>query len=300
VLINGETGVGKELIARELHHQSDRRKNAFVPVNVGAIPETLAAAHLFGHERGAFTDAVAEREGAFAAANGGVLFLDEIGDMPFSIQAHLLRVLDDGLVAKLGAKSPRGTDFRLICATNVNLKDSVKGGRFRRDLYYRINVLVIDTPPLRERGDDVIEIFEAMIASHRNEDFRTIKLTPKAGDKLRAYAFPGNVRELRNVLARALVHSRGGKILPSDLVFDDLGGIAGETSFDVGDAKEKIGRFLILKALKTVNGNVTQAAALTGRSRGTVQTVKKKLGGEDFAKAYKAVCADIKALLDGC
>lgn len=303
VLVNGETGVGKELVARHLHLKSRRASGAFAPLNAGAMPESLAAAEMFGHAKGAFTGAVGEREGAIALADGGVLFLDEIGDMPLSIQAHLLRVLEDGMVTKVGGKSARQVDFRLISATNVDLKDNVCAGQFRRDLFYRINVLVIDVPPLRARGDDVIEIAEALIARHPDERYREIKITPKAADRLRAHAFPGNVRELRNVLARAVLHARKekGKILPDHLRFD-FESLGGETadSFDVDDAKNLINRYMLMKALHAADGNIAKAVALTGRSRGTFQTLKKSIKGEDFATAYHLVCAEVKSLLKDC
>ena len=303
VLVNGETGVGKELVARHLHLKSRRASGAFAPLNAGAMPETLAAAEMFGHAKGAFTGAVGEREGAIALADGGVLFLDEIGDMPLSIQAHLLRVLEDGMVTKVGGKSARQVDFRLISATNVDLKDNVCAGQFRRDLFYRINVLVIDVPPLRARGDDVIEIAEALIARHPDERYREIKITPKAADRLRTHAFPGNVRELRNVLARAVLHARKekGKILPDHLRFD-FESAGGETadSFDVDEAKNLINRYMLMKALHAADGNIAKAVALTGRSRGTFQTLKKSFKGEDFATAYHLVCAEVKSLLKEC
>ncbi|MCA8930753.1 MAG: sigma-54 factor interaction domain-containing protein, partial [Alphaproteobacteria bacterium] len=165
VLIVGETGVGKELVAKELHRWSDRRDAPFVAVNAGAIPESLAPSELFGHRKGAFTGAYADQIGAIAAADRGVLFLDEIGDMPLDIQAQVLRVLDDGLVTKVGSRTPTAVDFRLVTATNVDLRRGVEEGRFRRDLFHRIEVLVIRVAPLRERGDDVIEIGEAIIKS---------------------------------------------------------------------------------------------------------------------------------------
>jgi DNA-binding NtrC family response regulator len=299
VLIIGETGAGKELVARELHRLSSRCERPFIALNAGAIPETLAAAELFGHTKGAFTGAVAEREGAFIEANGGVLFLDEIGDTPLSIQAQLLRVLDDGVVTKIGARKETKVDFRLIAATNVDLQKSVAEGRFRRDLYYRIDVLVIEAPPLRERGDDVIEIAESMIRTHRNPKYRKAGITPNAADRLRSHHYPGNVRELSNILARALVHARGGKILAEHITF------SGETNnalnglgFDIPAAKELIGKFILLKALKLTNGNVSRAAELAGRSRGTVHALKKELEGEDFAGEYEAACAQLRALIE--
>ncbi len=304
VLITGETGVGKELVARHLHLGGSRAQGAFSPINAGAMPETLAASELFGHVKGAFTGSVAEREGAIAAANDGVLFLDEIGDMPLSIQTHLLRVLEDGMVTKLGAKAPERVDFRLISATNVNLQENVCAGKFRPDLFYRINVLVIDVPPLRERGDDVVEIAEWMIANHPDERNRAIRLTPNAADRLKTYGFPGNVRELRNVLMRAAPYARREKnrILPEHLKFDfEHAGAAGPAnSFSVEDATALMNRYMLLKSLNAANGNIAKAVALSGRSRGTFNNLKKSLEGEDIASAYRAVCADVKALLRDC
>lgn len=285
VMISGETGVGKELVARHLHGLSDRRNFGFTPLNTGAVPETLAAAELFGHAKGAYTGAVGERDGAIARSEGGVLFLDEIGDMPLSVQVHLLRVLEDGLVTKVGGKNAQRVDFRLVSATNVDLRDQVVHGKFRSDLFYRINVLVIDVPPLRSRGDDVVEIAEAMIASHKNERYRRTTLTPNAADRLRGHHFPGNIRELRNVLSRALVHAQNGKIMPDDLRFEATQGCLGELSpalLNVDEGKNLISKFLMMKALCATDGNVTKAAALTGRSRGTLHTMKKDLEGRGF------------------
>ena len=242
VLISGETGVGKELVAQHLH-------------------------------------------------------------MPLSIQTQLLRVLEDGMVMKLGGKSPTRVDFRLISATNVDLGDEVRSGQFRRDLFYRINVLVIDVPPLRVRGDDVVEIAEMMIATHKNERYRDIKLSPNAADRLRAHAFPGNVRELDNVLTRALVHAQRDKILPEHICCDRLDSAdhgASPASFNVDEAKNLISRLLMMKALHASEGNVTKAATLTGRSRGTLHSMIKSLEGEDFASAYQALCAEMKTLLNDC
>ncbi|WP_375204267.1 sigma 54-interacting transcriptional regulator [Hyphococcus sp.] len=302
VLITGETGVGKELVARHLHLGGSRAKGAFSPLNAGAMPETLAASELFGHVKGAFTGSVAEREGAIALANGGVLFLDEIGDMPLSVQTHLLRVLEDGMVTKLGGKTPEKIDFRLISATNVNLQENVCAGKFRPDLFYRINVLIIDVPPLRERGDDMIEIAERMIASHGDERNRKLRLTPKAADRLKSYRFPGNVRELRNVLLRAMPYARRekGKILPGHLRFDFEHAATTTTSFAVEDATALMNRYMLLKALNAADGNIAKAVTLSGRSRGTFNTLKKSLEGEDFASAYRSVCAEVKALLNDC
>lgn len=302
VLIIGETGVGKELVARQLHQQNSRCDASFVPLNIGAVTETLSAAELFGHTKGAFTGALADRDGAFQMADGGSLFLDEIGDTPLSIQAQLLRVLDDGMVTKVGGRSPRQVDLRLIAATNVDLADAVRAGKFRRDLYYRINVLVIDVPPLRDRGDDVIEIAEAIIASSQIERHRRKKLTPSAIKRLMAHSFPGNVRELRNVITRAVVHATGSKICDEHITFATTQRVR-ETQTDLLDiaaAKDLVSRFVMIKALKIADGNVTQAAKLTGRARGTVHAMKKQLDGDDIASVYKSTCAQIKALIDDC
>ncbi len=302
VLITGETGVGKELVARQLHALSRRAEAAFAPLNIAAIPESLAASELFGHARGAFTGAVAEHEGAIAQADGGVLFLDEIGDMPLSVQTHLLRVLEDGMVTKVGGKSAFRADFRLITATNIPLREQVSADRFRQDLYYRVNVLAIDVPPLRARGDDVIEIAESMLAGPARDVRPGMQLTPKAADRLRGYGFPGNIRELRNILSRAAVHARGDDILPEHIQFDraECGGRADREAFDIDDAKNLVGRFIMMKALYACGGNVTKAASLTGRSRGTLHNLKKSIEGEDFTSAFHSACTQMKALLEGC
>jgi len=299
ILVSGETGVGKELVARELHRLSER-PGRFIPVNAGGVVETLAASELFGHAKGAFTGAIMERDGAVIEADGGVLFLDEIGDMPLSVQAQLLRVLDDGLVTRIGSNSPAKVDFRLISATNVDLRRNVSKGAFRRDLYYRISVLVIDVPPLRERGDDVMEIAESFIRTHHNENFRSAVLTPNAADRLKSHRYPGNVRELRNVLTRALVHAKGGKIYAEHICFAecDLGDGAGH--MDISAAKDLIGRYVVLKALRETNGNVKKAAEIAGRSRGTVHALVKEMSGEDLAAEYNAVCARLRALIGDC
>lgn len=300
VLVVGETGVGKELVARELHRLSARAGRPFVPINAGAIPEGLAASEMFGHAKGAFTGAVAERDGAFQLADGGVLLIDEIGDMPVSIQAQLLRVLDDGVVTRLGARTGAKVDIRLVAATNVDLRRHVASGAFRRDLYHRIAVLQIDVPSLRERGDDIVEIAESIIRAHPREEYRAARLTPFAADRLRAHRFPGNVRELKNVIMRALVHAGSGRILAEHIVFPENSAGPSAASLDMAEAKELMERLVVLKALKQTDGNVTRAAALTGRTRSTFHSLKKQIDGDDFAAQYEDVCARIRALMDVC
>jgi two-component system NtrC family response regulator len=300
VLLTGETGAGKELIARELHRLSARSGKAFIALNAGAVPETLAGSEFFGHTKGAFTGAVAEREGAFVAADGGTLFLDEIGDAPMSVQTQLLRVLDDGIAAKIGSRQGVKTDFRLIAATNVDLAANVEAGAFRRDLYYRINVLTIEAPPLRERGDDVVEIAEHFIRTHEDERLRAAMLTPKAADRLKAHRYPGNVRELRNIVQRALVHARGGKILAEHVTPDGArpSPSRGHAPLGASEAKELIGRFAVLKALRKAGGNVAKAAEMAGRSRSSVHAMTKEFGEGGAAAEYDRLRASLLSMLD--
>ncbi|NWG70094.1 MAG: sigma-54-dependent Fis family transcriptional regulator [Parvularculaceae bacterium] len=298
VLLTGETGAGKELIARELHRLSARRGRPFIALNAGAVPETLAGAELFGHTKGAFTGAVAEREGAFVAADGGSLFLDEIGDAPMSVQTQLLRVLDDGVAAKIGSRQGVKTDFRLISATNIDLARNVEAGTFRRDLFYRINVLSIDAPPLRERGDDAVEIAEHFIRTHEDERLRNAYLTPKAADRLKAYLYPGNIRELRNIVQRALVHARGGKILAEHVGIAPAERKSASKTVDVSTAKELVGRFAVLKALKQTGGNVVKAAELAGRSRSSVHAMTKEFGAGGVTAEYERLRGELRSMLE--
>lgn len=298
VLITGETGTGKELVARELHRLGARARGPFVPLNAGGVPDGLASSELFGHAKGAFTGALSDHEGAFAAADRGVLFLDEIGDMPHTVQVHLLRVLDDGVVRKLGARHSAAVDFRLISATNVNLADTVERGTFRRDLFHRISVLEIAAPALRQRGDDVIELAEHFIRSHQKPAYRTARLTPNAADRLRALPFPGNIRELKNVVAAAVIRARGGKILAEHMPEPAGSGSAASAPLDLSDAKEMMSRLVVLKALKLAGGNVSKAAEITGRSRSTMHAVLQQIGGGDLSSEYETVRARLKAFLD--
>jgi DNA-binding NtrC family response regulator len=218
VLIEGESGVGKELIARAIQGESERRAKPFVVVNCGAIPETLVESLLFGHERGAFTGAVDRRIGKFQEADGGTLFLDEIGELPLEAQVKLLRALDDGEIDPVGAKRPIRVNFRLISATNRDMVKLVKEGRFREDLYYRLNVFPIWVPPLRERPDDVPELARHFLARFAGEEGRPVRrISAEALDLLRRYAWPGNVRQLENAMFRAVVLSDGEELTGNEL-----------------------------------------------------------------------------------
>jgi transcriptional regulator with GAF, ATPase, and Fis domain len=210
VLLLGETGTGKELLAQAIHDRSPRRSRAFIKVNCAALPASLMESELLGHEKGAFTGAIATHPGRFELADGGTLFLDEIGDLALELQSKLLRVLQDGEVQRLGATRPRKVDVRLVAATNMDLERAMAEGRFRRDLYYRLSVFPIQVPPLRERREDIPLIAWSFVERRRADLGRRVEQIPReVMDALTAYDWPGNVRELQNVLERALILSPG-------------------------------------------------------------------------------------------
>jgi len=218
VLIIGETGTGKELIARHIHSLSNRHEGPFVAVNCGAFSESLVESELFGHERGAFTGAVNARQGWFEAANGGTLFLDEIGDLPLSVQVKLLRVLQEREVVRIGARHTIPIDVRLIAATNIDLAASVRAGRFREDLYYRLNVAQLNLLPLRERPGDILPLVRHFMRRYgKRLSLATTKLSYDAEQKLLNYPWPGNIRELENAIHHALLISQTGEIKAKDL-----------------------------------------------------------------------------------
>ncbi len=218
IAIHGESGVGKEIVARTLHDMSDRADRPFVAINCGGIPETLLESELFGHKKGAFTGAIKDKEGLFVIANGGTVFLDEIGEMPLILQAKLLRVLDNHTITPLGGTSEVKVDVRILSATNRNLEQMVEEGRFRNDLYYRLNVIPIDVPPLRERPDDIPLFAEHFVQKHAAKiGRRAPKITPEAMNALRGYSWPGNVRELGNLLERVVVLCGNDRIELNDL-----------------------------------------------------------------------------------
>ena len=213
VLLEGESGVGKELVATAIHGLSSRRHKRLVVVNCGAIPEGLIESELFGAEKGAYTGATERRTGYFEEADGGTLFLDEIGEMPLQAQVRLLRVLESGQFSRVGGTATQRADVRVVAATNKDLGAEVRAGRFREDLYYRLSAVVLRLPPLRERREDVVPLFEAFVARFaRQYDAPRLRLAPDAAALLRGYAWPGNVRELRNVAEQAVVLSRGGEV----------------------------------------------------------------------------------------
>ena len=220
VLITGETGVGKEVVARAIHLGGPRASEPFVPLNCGAIPYELAESVFFGHIRGAFTGAMANQTGYFERANGGTLFLDEVGDMPIETQVKLLRALDDSVIVPIGATESKKVDIRVIAATNADLKAKVEMGQFRLDFYFRLAGMLIEISPLRERKADIPLLAEYMLSMLAAQmEAPTPELTPKAVEALEGYAFPGNVRELRNIIEHALIVSEGASIQPEHLRF---------------------------------------------------------------------------------
>jgi two-component system, NtrC family, response regulator AtoC len=266
VLITGESGTGKELVARLVHKSSPRADKAFVAVNCGAIPEPLLESELFGHVKGAFTSADRDKIGLFEEANGGTLFLDEIGELPAALQVKLLRALQEGEVRRVGATTSQRIDARVVAATNRDLTVDVASGRFRGDLYYRVNVVTIRLPPLRERSQDVPELALHFLRLYNARlGLKVESISPPAMRTLMDYAWPGNVRELENVIERALVLSAGPTIERehlSDIIAPVTAAQPASDDFSVKRQTEALERTLIRRALERTNGNRTRAAQL--------------------------------------
>ena len=272
VLITGEPGTGKELVARAIHANSARAGNPFIPVNCSAIPETLIESELFGHVRGAFTGAVAERIGRFQRANHGTLFLDEIGDMSLMMQAKVLRVLEDGLVEPVGSHKPVPVDVRLIAATNRDLAAAVAEGTFREDLFYRLNVIHIELPPLRERKEDIRPLAEALLEQVCTDQGLPQKtLSENVWPILYEYEWPGNVRQLRNVIERAAVLSPDviidAPIIQESLNINENTGLFGDSFLPLREARAQFERAYILKILRASNFKIADAARILGIER---------------------------------
>ncbi|RMH43406.1 MAG: sigma-54-dependent Fis family transcriptional regulator [Deltaproteobacteria bacterium] len=289
VLITGESGTGKELLARAVHDASPRRDRPFVALNCAAIPESLIEAELFGHTRGAFTGAVTAREGRIASADGGTLFLDEIGDMPLAAQAKLLRVLQEGTVAPIGSNDHVRIDIRVVAATNKDLEQLVEEGKFRADLYYRLAVIPVHLPPLRERIDDIPALAEAFVARASARNGRNVTgLTADALDALRRHRWPGNIRELMHTIERAVLLRRSGKLTARDIPLKFARGtvpnIPVQSAAPIGDnldlraAIDALERRYIEEALQRTGGNRTEAASLLGLNRTTlVEKIRKHM-----------------------
>src|SRR5690349_16674181 len=268
VLITGETGTGKELIAREVHNRSPRAGKPFITINCGAIPENLLESELFGHVKGSFTGAVANKQGKFQAADGGTLFLDEIGEMPIELQVKLLRAIQEKVVFRVGDTRPETCDIRILAATNRDLEKEIAGGRFREDLYYRLNVVNVELPPLRVRGDDVLVIARYLLARYSREyDAKVKGLSPNAAVAIRKHAWPGNIRELENRIKKAIVLCESTVIGPDDL------GLTGDVLpqiLTLAEAKDKFQRDYINEVLALNNGNRTKTARDLGVDPRTV------------------------------
>lgn len=262
VLLLGESGTGKEVVAEYIHRHSSRGERPFVRVNCGALPENLIESELFGHEKGAFTGADAQRKGRFEEAHEGSIFLDEIGELPLALQPTLLHVLESGAMRRVGGSQELTVDVRVIAATNRSLEEDVRDGRFREDLYYRLNVFALEVPPLRERRDDILPLAEHFVKDEKR------RLAPATERVLMAYDWPGNVRELRNAMDRAGIMADGNLVLPKDLPpqLQDAKPSEKSGSVLVGDMRE-IQRRAILEALEKTGGNKTRAADLLGISR---------------------------------
>jgi two-component system response regulator PilR (NtrC family) len=287
VIVTGESGTGKELVARAIHQQSERGKRAFVPVNCGAIPETLVESELFGYKRGAFTGANQDKTGVFEAADGGTLFLDEVGELPASAQVKLLRALQEKSITRVGDTVAIALDVRVVAATHRDLAEEVRAGRFREDLYYRLNVIPIALPPLRDRREDISLLIERFLAKFNGEQGKQISgFAPEALRLLLDYRFPGNVRELENLVERCVTLADGqvisAAVLPAEVVPTPAGERAQLSVPDTGMSLEQtlddIERRLLLEALEKSGGVKKKAAALLGLTFRSMRYRLAKLG----------------------
>jgi two-component system response regulator HydG len=283
VLITGGSGTGKELIANAIHQNSPRRERPFIKVNCAALPETLLESELFGHEKGAFTGAVARKKGRFHLAHMGSIFLDEIAEMSTVTQAKILRVLQERQFESLGSSNTVEVDTRVIAASNRNLEEEIREGRFREDLYYRLNVVNLDIPPLHDRRDDIPLLSGFFLKQYAKKNHRLIKgFNPRAMDLLMRYEWPGNVRELENVVERAVIMARGEMITPAEFP-DALKELDAElTQVEValtpGRSLKEVEREMIVRTLEDTGGNRTHAAEILGISRRTLQLKLKEYG----------------------
>jgi len=276
VLITGEHGTGKEIVARLLHAASSRSRNALVAVNAGGLPEGTFESEIFGHVKGAFTDARTDRIGRFELANGGTLFLDEIANVPMRQQAKLLRVLETGELERVGSSQTRKVDARVLCATNAKLHEEVKAGNFREDLLFRINTVEIHLPPLRERREDIPLLAQHFLNRNRARYRKQVKgFSPAGMQQIMQYAWPGNVRELEHMVERAVLLCRGDEIEPADFALS--GGRAPESSFD-NMSIDDVEAMLIRKMLRRCDGNISQAAEALGLSRAALYRRIEKYG----------------------
>jgi two-component system response regulator HydG len=282
ILISGESGTGKELFAKAIHKNSKRNKKPLISVNCAALSETLLESELFGHEKGAFTGADKSRDGLFISADKGTIFLDEIGEIPLSMQVKLLRVLQEKEIQKVGSDKVTNIDVRVIVATNKNLEKEVEAGNFRQDLFYRLNVINVKVPPLRHRADDIPLLAQKFLDRYTKENNKEIKgFTPMAMDALVKYGWPGNVRELENIIERAIILCLGQYIsekdLPSNVLKDyEPDNIAGHDLSGGGRTLDKIEGIALIETLKQTKGNKTEAAKILNITRTTLNNKLKR------------------------
>ncbi|QKG28684.1 sigma-54-dependent transcriptional regulator [Campylobacter sp. RM16187] len=273
IMLMGESGVGKELFANFIHKNSPRTNKPFVALNMAAIPENLIESELFGFEKGAFTDASAQKKGQFELADGGTLFLDEIGEMPISLQPKLLRALQEREITRLGATKSTKIDVRIVCATNANLENLIKQGKFREDLFYRLNTIPVMIPPLRERKEEILPIAKKALESSCSEfGFNAKKFSKEAEAELESYEFPGNIRELISVVQRAAIMSEGEEISAADLFLQ---------ARRVKD-KETIKQELIIDVIKSVDGNIKEACEILNLSEENLRDKLDKYGIKEW------------------
>ncbi len=277
VLVLGESGTGKEVVAVTIHRQSKRAAGPFIAINCGAIPETLLESELFGHEKGAFTGAHMQRPGRVETASGGTLFLDEIGELPLALQVKMLRFLQDQHIERIGGRKPIKVDTRVIAATNVDLEKAIREGKFREDLFYRLAVVVVKLPPLRERERDAVLLAETFLQRYAIENGkRKLRFTKEAVGALQQYPWPGNVRELENRVRRAVIMADETKVTPVDLGLEQIE--TATSSLDLKEARDRLERDLLTKALRKHRGKISPAAAELGISRPTFYEMLQKLG----------------------
>ena len=289
VLITGESGTGKEVLAKSIHFVSSRKDKPFIAVNIPALPETLLESELFGHEKGAFTGAEKAKKGRFELADSGTIFLDEIGDIPINLQVKLLRVLQEPQIERLGSTESINIDVRIIAATHQNLEEKIKEGTFREDLYYRLNIVSLNIPPLRNRKEDVLPLIEYFTEKYGKENGRQkLSLSKEAVDLLIKYNFPGNIRELENIIERAVVLSRADIITLNDLPgnvkgFKAEADINSNRDSNLIEQVEELEKKLIFDALSKTNGNQSQAGRLLGLTERNLRYKMQKYGIKKFS-----------------
>ncbi|MCC6502545.1 MAG: sigma-54-dependent Fis family transcriptional regulator [Deltaproteobacteria bacterium] len=286
VLIMGETGTGKELVANSIHYLSSRRYGPFIKLNCSAIPDTLMESELFGYEKGAFTDARQSKKGLFELADGGTIFLDEIGDMDLRLQPKLLQILENRTLRKLGGVADMKIDVRVIAATNVDLSEMVRAKRFREDLYYRLNVMAINLPPLRERREDIVALAEHFINENKDfegEEGQVKKLCKESASALENYGWPGNIRELKNIIERAMILAGPDEIRSEHLQISAAPSVApskeeGPPGYSMDMSLDDLEKAHIRNVLEKTGGNITHASKVLGISRYTLREKLKKYG----------------------